>query len=292
MSIKYPLKLSRYNLHFGLPAPLKVLHISDSHLLEANEFDSPLKRELTDLRIYSFEHELQRNEPGAIESYFAAIAEYARQNAALVVHTGDLIDFICAGSLARMKKAFAELPMLFTPGNHEYMTEIWPKYRESENPLAWEDVKKILPIESEFYAEIHGGVNFIFVDNANYQFTERQLQRFNEEAERGLPIILLCHVQIHTPENYANYFSPSHPCAYTVGCPVDLMNDYPEELRIQQAPDKATKAFIDGIKKCPELRAVWCGHHHLPFESELFPGVMQRAVGGSYLGYVNEYIID
>ena len=293
MSSNYPLKIRKYHLHFNLPKPLRILHTSDTHLLEANEFDKPLKHELTNLRINSFEHEQGRDEPGSLEAYFAETIKYAQENNAIIVHTGDLIDFISDALLKRMTKVFSDVPMLFTPGNHEYITEIWPdKYHDPQEPYSEEDIKRVMPYDPEFHSVIYGGVNFVLVDNAKYQFTARQLQRFNEEADRGLPIIMLCHVQIHTPENYAEYFSPKHPCAYTVGCPEELMSNYPEALRLEQKPTKETLDFIEGISKRKELRAVLCGHHHLPFESELFPGVIQRVVGGGYLGYACEYIID
>ena len=293
MSARFTLKLRRYHLHFGLPETLRILHTSDTHLLEASGFDKPLKHELTSLRINSFEHELNRNEPGCIEGYFAETVKYARENNALIVHTGDLIDFISDGALKRMRRVFADVPMLFTPGNHEYMTEIWPdKYHDPEEPYSENDVKAAMLRDPEIHSVIHGGVNFVLVDNAKYQFTARQLQRFNEEADRGLPIILLCHVQMHTPENYAALFSPKHPCAYTVGCPEELMADYPANLREEQKPTAETLAFIEGIGKRKELREVWCGHEHLPFESELFPGVIQRVVGGGYMGHACEYLID
>lgn len=292
MDERYPLKLRQYHWHFGLDKPLKVLHISDSHLIGANGSDKPVKHELAARRIHEFEHDQKRNEPGSLEEYFHTACRYARDNGELLVHTGDLIDYISAGALEKMRRIISEIPMIFTPGNHEYFTEIWPQYRDPDEPHSWEDVKKILPGGSQFVSHICNGVNFIAVDNAKYRFTAEQLAKFREEAAKKLPIVMLCHVQIHTPENYDRYFTPTHPCAYTAGCPVELMEGYPDELREEQKPDEATDEFIAMLKECKELRAILCGHHHQPFESEFVPGVIQRVVGGGYLGYACEYFID
>ena len=76
------MKLERSVLKIGLVKPVKLLHVTDSHLTLTDERDDERKRALSG-----------RMGEGAVE-YLSEQIKFAEENCDLLVHTGDLMDFI------------------------------------------------------------------------------------------------------------------------------------------------------------------------------------------------------
>ena len=85
------IRIQKNTLCLGLENPLKVLHITDSHLLPCDEIDSEYKKWLVGR--FGLTH----------EDTVAALMEllaYAEENCDLVLYTGDLIDYVTPGITA------------------------------------------------------------------------------------------------------------------------------------------------------------------------------------------------
>ena len=85
-----PMKLEKTTIKIGIEKPFKLLHITDTHLCMADERDDLRKQELAINRAKAFEVDT----PGCCMEYFKQSCAFAREQGALLVHTGDLFDFV------------------------------------------------------------------------------------------------------------------------------------------------------------------------------------------------------
>ena len=82
--------IKKITIAVGATAPIRALHISDTHLTRVDERDNERKHSLAASR--------QRVFPWA-EHYFDAAIRYARENNLMLLHTGDLQDFVSEANL-------------------------------------------------------------------------------------------------------------------------------------------------------------------------------------------------
>jgi len=262
-----PLSLKRVRIAVGAERPFKAVHVSDSHLtfVDASEKD-PRKVELAAARAGSM---------GYGSRYLAEAAAAAEREGALLLHTGDMIDFVSNANLKYAEKTFGAGDWIVCAGNHEYSRYVG----EAKEDAAYKQgscdrVAKHYPNDLAFYSRVVSGVNFVALDDVYYNFTEDQLARMEKEVAKGLPIVMMCHVPLYAPKHYeAQMRATNGVCAYQTGVPPELVDtwkkerDYPPETlwrdrRVQQRPDAATQEFVKYVKAQPLLKAVVCGHCH------------------------------
>ena len=157
-------------------------------------------------------------------------------------------------------------------------------------------VAAVWPNDTSFASRVVNGVNFVAVDDVYYNFTEAQLALMEREVEKGLPIVMLCHVPLHTPGHYADLMRRTHGvCSYTAGVPDELIDtwtkerDFPpgkewRDRRVQQRADAPTKLFVEYLKAQPLLKAVLCGHTHAFWLERFSPTALQCVCGGLFDG--------
>ena len=80
------MKLEKSTVKIGLDRPVRLLHVTDTHLTLTDERDDERKRALSG-----------RMGEGAVE-YLHEQIEYAEENCDLLIHTGDLMDFVSAAN--------------------------------------------------------------------------------------------------------------------------------------------------------------------------------------------------
>lgn len=78
------MNLSKVRIEIGLPAPLRLLHVSDTHLALADGRDGERKQALAARRSAAFGKE------GDCLRYFSEAVAYARNCCDLMICTGDL----------------------------------------------------------------------------------------------------------------------------------------------------------------------------------------------------------
>lgn len=117
-----------------------------------------------------------------------------------------------------------------------------------------------------------------------------------KEIKKGLPIVMLCHVPIYTPEHCkAQLALNGGKCAYMTGAPLEITETFqcdpslPEEEQwrnrsVQQRADKPTLEFIAWLKKQPLLKAILCGHMHTFYQEQFSPTAIQYTVAAGYNG--------
>ena len=98
-------------INIVIEKPFELLHISDIHLTYADGRDDARKLALAADRLKYF--------PDAEENLAAAVAD-AKRTGALMISTGDLIDFVSYANIDAARKFTDENDCFFAAGNHEF----------------------------------------------------------------------------------------------------------------------------------------------------------------------------
>ena len=272
-------------IEIGLPAPIRVLHASDTHLTHADERDGQRKVELAKNRLACF--------PEADER-LAALGKLSLEIELPIMHTGDLIDFV---SLANMEaaKAFADSHDIFmATGNHEfslYVGEAWEDedYRNQSLAKIQACYKNDIRMSSRVIRNGDAAINFVALDNGYYYFEPRQLAFLKEQVALGLPIVLMIHTPLYERKLYDDARAHSGGCAYLTGVPDELIKDYEPYRYRQQKTDATTAAFLEYVAAEPLIKCILAGHLHVDYDSTFAGRIPQLISGGSAARVVEFY---
>lgn len=272
------------SLKVGAARPFRALHISDTHLLFADGRDNEVKFQIAQRRYGEYVYKnVGRNMP-----YFLDALQYAKDHCDLMLHTGDLIDFVSLQNLEVASKLFklAGVDYFMCAGNHEY-THYSGQHPETEEER--QSGRRLVPEYFKndlfFDSRVIHGVNFLAVDNGDYQFTRRQTELLKENLERGLPIVLLIHNPICSPVLADKMARDGEGLSLALcACSEDVMTRYAH--RNPMAPNAETAEFLEILRSSGLVKAVLAGHVHLRdnFRAPVWGDVMQYIAGGGYYG--------
>lgn len=278
-----PLKITRVTIPLPIERELTALHISDTHLSYADERDTDHLRNLAEKRLRSF--------GGQTLEWLKASILYAQEKEELLLHTGDMIDFVTAKNLDLAREAFARGDCFVSAGNHEFCQWVGDGGKEDEEykMVSFDRVQAFFPNDLRFCSRVVGGINFVAFDDVYYYVADDLIDRFKAEAAKGLPIVAMCHCPLYTPELFEYSVEKDHEkVAYVIGAPDEDMVNYPEHRFRQQQTNAVTRAFLDYLKNEPQLKAILCGHLHFPWQGQFSETATQYVVGGNFLGEANE----
>ena len=107
-----PIDLRRIRIAVGAERPFKAVHVSDTHIVrvDATEKD-PRKVQLAAKRYPHMAYG---------EHYLAEAVLAARRDNALLLHTGDMIDFVSNANLNLVERYFGSDDWFVSSGNHEF----------------------------------------------------------------------------------------------------------------------------------------------------------------------------
>jgi len=275
------MKLERSTVKIGLNSPVKLLHITDSHIALCDERDDERKLALARSR--------EGMAKGALK-YLEEQIRYGEENCDVIVHTGDLIDFVSKANVEKAREILKNDKIFFIAGNHEYsqyMGEAWEDNAYRMN--SYMQMGYGFGVPMFFNSRVTGSVNIVGMDNSYYLFENWHLERLKAEVKKGLPIILAFHDPIFEQSLY-DFHMTEHPaeCTYLVGCDEEHLMPYNEFRAVQQRPDAPTLKMIDYIKNEPLIKAILTGHLHFSFESNLTDSLPQFVTGGSYENVARE----
>ena len=264
-------------IEIGLPAPIRVLHASDTHLTHADERDGQRKVELAKNRLACF--------PEADER-LAALGKLSLEMGLPIMHTGDLIDFVSLANL-EAAKAFADSHDIFmATGNHEfslYVGEAWEDedYRNQSLAAVQACYKNDIRMSSRVIRNGDAAINFVALDNGYYYFEPRQLAFLKEQVALGLPIVLMIHTPLYERKLYDDARARSGGCAYLAGVPDELIADYEPYRYRQQKTDATTAEFLEYVAAEPLIKCILAGHLHVDYDSTFAGRIPQLISGGS-----------
>lgn len=276
--MKKSITVLKTTLNIGLAEPVKLLHITDTHIaLDDEGNDSG--------RYKCFDNDFENC---SIEYYFQAV-EYAKQNNLTILHTGDFLDFLSRRNFEFADKYLIPLDCIYAAGNHDFCHCVGKAVEDYE--YKWHYIKQSAPHLNNnlyFYSRIIGGVNIVTLDNGYYLISEGQLECLKAEVAKGYPIVLAMHVPIFNKQQAEYKIAMGDTCVYMMAPSKEYLDTYPEYRRRQQTPDEATLKAVEYIKSEPLIKAVIAGHNHLNFEEQLDNGIPQITTHGSFAGYVRE----
>jgi len=278
-----PLRIS-----VGASRPFHVLHASDTHISFMNDADrrDKTRAHYEASRTACFGHHAA--------DYFVGTFDYARRNGMPLLHTGDLIDYIGEANLAAAKEAFAGMDAMACAGNHEWEYLLRLADPPVMRPRYYAAVQASYPNDLTVAARVLNGVNFILLDNADYQVPPDRAARVEAEVRKGLPCVLCCHIPFETPDLRARVFAVTPGDAKlnrTADCcqPDTCFTAANKAFHLEKAtPD--TWAFLRWLKAQPNVKAVLTGHQHFEYRTNLTPTLPQFIAGGNYSGACYEIL--
>ena len=278
------LKIDRLTISIGLEKPFRAFHISDTHLTLADDRENDRKKALAAGRSAHFK---------TSEQCFAASLAHAREQNELLLHTGDLIDFVSEKNLEAAAAGFQGRDAFVSSGNHEFSQYVGEaKEDEAYKAQSFARVQKAYPNDLTFCSRVVNGVNFVAIDDVYYYFLPDHLARFEAEVKKGLPIVMMCHVPLYTPKLFDLMVNVNHTLGYVTGAPEELIKNYPKYRFEQQRANDVTLEFIDYLKKQPLLKAILCGHLHFPYQERFSETAIQYVAGANYKGEAYEIAFE
>lgn len=268
--------VNRVHLHFGLEKPVRILHLTDVHIMKVYEDESEAHQKFAAWRIPVFEV------PGSSPSRLLEEAlDYGKDFDCTVV-TGDVVDCVSKANYDEMRRIFAGNDCMFTLGSHEYIqmhrhAERTHEHRDSKQEM-WEELQSIFPGDIGFDSRIVGGVNIITADNASFAWTQDQYDRFREEVAKGYPILIFTHTPMQMPSG--------DKMVDTASCH-GHMRKYgysEEEIRL-------SNEVTDYLANEPLVRGYFAGHCHLVFDAP-YRGKPCYATGALFTRDLTEITID
>ncbi len=274
--------LEKTTVEFGLERPVKLLHVTDTHLAFADEYDDERKHELAG-RLSTPEK----------ETYLYEHIAYSKENCDLLVHTGDLMDFVSHANVKKAREILADEHIFFIAGNHDYSQYVGEAWEDKVYRMnSYMQMGYGLGVPMFFNSRIVGGVNIVGIDNSYYLFENWQIYRLKKEVAKGLPVVLAFHDPLFE-QSLFDYHRQRLPyeCTYLVGCDEEHLEVYNEFRAVQQRPDEPTLRMIEYIKNESAIRLILTGHLHFSFESRLTDNLTQLVTGGAYEGCAREVTI-
>ena len=276
------MKLLKSTVEIGLEKPVKLLHVTDTHLALADERDDERKHALAG----------RLGDPNK-EKYLKEHIAYAEEHCDLMVHTGDLMDFVSHANVDYAREVLRNEKIFFIAGNHDYSQYVGEAWEDNAYRMnSYMQMGYGLGVPMFFNSRVVGGVNIVGIDNSYYLFEDWHLWRLKREVEKGLPVILAFHDPLFEQSLY-DFHRQRVPneCTYLVGCDEEHLLPYSEFRAVQQRPDASTLRFIEYVKNEPAIRAILTGHLHFSFESSLTPTLPQFVTGGAYEGVAREVTV-
>ncbi|MGN1359800.1 MAG: metallophosphoesterase family protein [Kiritimatiellia bacterium] len=254
-----------------LKQPFSLLHISDTHLTEADDEDGSWAGELRRKRSNHF--------GGRQEEALRASIEWARSRTDLLLHTGDVMDWFSGANLRLARHYLGG--MMACAGNHEYRParrKGRPSYTDADRMPMRDSLARLYPEGLGFAVRRCFGVKFVLLDNAFGTVTPSQVERFREEVREGLPMVLCQHVPFYSEGLWL--FDHTHWSGERVSGSAPAIRDGADFRR--QLDDGTTRGFVEMLRKERLLKAILCGHMHLFAEERFSPWARQYVVAGNY----------
>lgn len=282
-----PLNIREIEIPVGIEKPFSALHISDTHITLVDSRNDEEKIKLASRRARGM---------NLGEHYLDEAIRYAKEHNMLMLHTGDLMDFVSEANLDAAARHYREADWFVSAGNHEFSQYVGEaKEDEAYKAESYQKVQDAYPNDLTFCSRVVGGVNFVSLDDVYYNVTEHQHELMEQEVKRGLPIVLMCHVPFYTPDFCDFSLKRTPQCAYLTAVPLDITKNFendpnrPEDQQwrnrsVQQRADKPTMEFAKWLKDQKMVKGILTGHMHFFYETRYSKTAMQYTVGATYKG--------
>ena len=278
---------------YGLAAPLRVLHLSDSHLSLRSDCPPHSDRMHRAFAAASPCEVFQRQVEAA-----------SRNDTELISHTGDFLNFPSAETVAFARGVLERdgkgLTWLFSSGNHDWHFEGLDGSSEALRD-EWRR-KVLLPLYAGrnpshwVFDHDKSGLRFIGIDNSTYQVTQSQLTFFQAQISNSKrPIVLMVHIPLYLDAlmgamydaDGVRHFGPGVSLCGDPDWGWDADHYYEVERRERWSSAgnlPSTSAFLEAVRGCRQLVAVLAGHIHSAQAQRIGAWGMQYVTQASFKG--------
>ena len=247
-------------INAGVETPFTFIHMTDTHVVDADERDGENK----------IAHKAERGIrfPNA-DDYCNFVSKLSKENGWPIMHTGDFIDFISFAALDKAKAYFEANDIFMAAGNHEFARYVGNDREEGDTKESLHEM-----IKPYFTNNIRAdkkevkGVNFVALDNSEGFFEEYQLEFLKNVIAENKPVVILVHWPLHT-ERFTRTMIGREGISPVLCVPEELMVNYPEKAKGRFTADPVTQEVYDMIKNEPLIKAVLSGHEHSDFTDEI-----------------------
>ena len=279
------LKPVRVSLAVGAKAPFKALHFSDSHVSQSDAQDL-LDGDECAMILYNARYP---RFPVSVQS-LAAVCAYGRRNKTLLLNTGDLFDFRSEANLRCVERAFKGVDVFSCLGNHEggghHSKGMNPQTKEARDALRAR-YEKALGNPLLVASRVVNGVNFVAFDNGGLErdHVKEQAAAIKAEFAKGLPVVLMCHKPIYTPELIVDMCEKRNRPR-----PSRNLHGYVMlgEEACETKPHAVTRDLVEFLRRQHNLKAVLCGHLHFEWRGTFNGNVPMLVAGGNFEGAAYE----
>ena len=244
---------------------IKVIHIADTHLFMDDERGAPfLEYSNRMAKAYNeTTHFKNRNKTNPNECFENTLMFAKKNKADLIALVGDIFSFpselAIEWALSKLKDA--GIPYVFVAGNHDWHYEGMKGSLESLRDT-WIK-KRLLPLYQGnnplMYAYDVKGIRFLAIDNSTYEINEKQLEFFKQQANMGLPLVLMVHIPMYAPGKNISFGcgNPNWRASSDRNYKLERRPKWPEQGHTQTTFD-----FYDLVFNTPNLLGIFTGHIH------------------------------
>ena len=277
------LKVSRLTLKVGADKPFSALHFSDTHvsLSDARDIMEGNARSLV-----LFEARQPRF-PVSVQS-LAATLSYGMQRGMPLLNTGDLFDYRSEANIGCIANSFAGKDVFSALGNHEgfghHTKDMNPETAEAALALR-KRYESAMGHPLLVASKVVNGVNFVAYDNGGLErwHLRERLEAIRKEFAKGLPVVLMCHKPLDTPEMRTFVTKRIVEKARKAGKEPKVIKGFGPSLQTDR-----DAAFMDELRSHKDqIKAILCGHLHTDIRTS-WNGVPMIVAGGNFEGKVNE----
>lgn len=247
----------------GLEKPFNVLFLSDTHFTVEDERGKDYYPYTQRMGGSAVEPENYGKGNGRDLALMASLDKAKKTGSELVILGGDIINFPSLASVEHIKRLLDEsgLNWIYTAGNHDWHYEGEPgqtsvlkdKWIHSNLKSLYQGTNPL------FHARILHNINFVTIDNSDFEISEEQLEFLREQVKKGLPIILSMHIPLYLPGHTVDYgcghpdWNQEHDSYYEI----ERRESWPEK-----GFTKTTYEFRDLALNSPEVIGIYAGHTH------------------------------
>lgn len=251
----------------GLSRPHTFLHISDTHVAYAYDYDSENAKAMAEKQSNAW------NQCGIFPiDAFANVLAYADETKPdAILMAGDIVDYYTESNVKYLGEMLSacKTECLYVPGNHEYAGN-----------AAFDDMRATLsPMMQgtpDFWVRDYEDFVVVGVCDGTYRFTWAQVEKLKAVIAQGKPILMMLHLPIRS-EVLTPYCEKSW-----WGCDVTIGGSF-------HGTDDATEEFLSLVKsEDSHIAAIFAGHLHYDHAGEFAPGRMQYVSAPAFTRFVRE----
>jgi 3',5'-cyclic AMP phosphodiesterase CpdA len=206
----------------------------------------------------------------------------------LVAVTGDYLDAPTKANIeigAKILKSI-DAPTYIALGNHEWGTPSTPWDRDYWRPR----LRPLTAQPLDWHVQQMHGVNFLFVDDSNYQITADQLKKTQELLKDNRSCILFMHIPVAT-DSVTKRTVRKWKTPILLGAE-GISKNKRKSWHMGETIEPSTAEFCRLVKSHPQIKAIFAGHIHLDHESQYQQECTQYVTGPGYAkGYRHVRIV-